>query len=56
MTALTDEQSRCKRCGRELSRNLVVVTRAGVFCARHADRLPPHLRRPPRPSRKDTAS
>ncbi len=51
MTATADDQPRCKRCGRELSRKLVVVTRAGVFCARHADRLAPYLRKPPRPGK-----
>ena len=52
MTVTAVDQPRCKRCGRELSRKLAIVTRAGTYCARHGDRLPPHLRRPPRPSRK----
>ena len=35
----------CRRCGRRLNRATVVETRVGPYCKKHADRLPPHLRR-----------
>jgi hypothetical protein len=44
----------CARCRRRLTRRSAIVTRAGVLCRAHADRLPPHLRRPPKPSKKGT--
>jgi recombinational DNA repair protein (RecF pathway) len=37
----------CARCGRTLNRNTIVHTRVGPLCEKCADRLPPHLRRPP---------
>lgn len=36
----------CVRCGRPLNRKQAVHTRQGAYCRPHADRLPPHLRRP----------
>ena len=41
------DQLRCKRCTRVLNAKTVVHTRAGSYCKKHADRLPPHLRRTP---------
>jgi hypothetical protein len=35
----------CRRCGRRLARQATVWTREGPYCKRHADRLPPYLRR-----------
>ncbi len=49
-------QPRCRRCHRALGRKQIVSTKVGTFCARHGDRIAPHLRKPPRPPRKDTAS
>jgi recombinational DNA repair protein (RecF pathway) len=47
MTAVAaPDLPRCTRCGKPLSRRQQVLTRAGVFCPRHADRLAPHLRKP----------
>ena len=45
---------RC-RCGRPLSKQSAIHTRAGVMCKRCADHLPPYLRRPPKPQPKETA-
>jgi len=35
----------CRRCGKHLNRKTAVLTKVGVFCKRHADRIAPHLRR-----------
>jgi hypothetical protein len=45
MKGVMNEQLRCKRCTKALNSKTAVHTRAGPFCKRHADRLPPHLRR-----------
>lgn len=37
--------STCTRCGRALNRKQAVHTRAGTYCRKHADRLPPYLRK-----------
>lgn len=45
----TTDQPRCRRCHRPLGRKQIVVTRVGVFCHRHGDRIAPHLRKPTQP-------
>jgi len=44
----------CDRCGRPVARRSAVSTRVGDLCHRCGDRLPSHLRRPPRPVRKES--
>lgn len=46
MTTKPSTTTECKRCGRPLNRKQAVHTRRGAYCRPHADRLPPHLRRP----------
>jgi putative DNA primase/helicase len=38
----------CTRCGRAVSKQAAVLTSVGVMCRKHAVRLPPHMRRPPK--------
>jgi hypothetical protein len=44
------------RCGRPLTRQAAVHTRAGILCKRCSDHLPKHLTRPPKPQPKAKAS